>query len=119
MVNEPSCLVSHFKSKLFSGGAIVATTLTAAKIGTSSHDSRVTPEGQAELEKSPTVVEAVWSENTSSDGEEALVDEGGNGHAVYGSKLVSKTPESGRKTTGSVSNAADLSRIEQELLGTQ
>ncbi len=101
---------------LFSGGAIVATTLTAAKIGTSSHDSRVTPEGQAELEKSPAVLEA-GSENTS--GEGALVDEGGGGHAAYGSKLVSKTPESEKKTTGSVTNAADLSRIEQELLGTQ
>jgi hypothetical protein len=106
--------------------------LTAAKIGTSSHDSsRVTqntpkaPEGQAELEKSPAKLEA-RSENTSSDGEGALVDEGGGGHAAYGSKLGSrppgseiKTAGSERKTTGSVTNAADLSRIEQELLGTQ
>ncbi len=98
--------------------------MTAAKIGTSSHDSsRVTqhtslaPEGQAELEKSPAEFEAVWSENTASDGEGALVDEGGSGHAVYGSKLVSKTPGSEKKTTESVNNAADLSRIEQELLG--
>jgi hypothetical protein len=127
MFNEPSCFVSNVTINLFSGGAIVATTLTAAKIGTSSHDdSRVTQhtssapeEGQAELEKSPADLEAVWSENTSSDGEGALVDEGGGGHAAYGSKLVSRTPESEKKTTGSVTNAADLSRIEQELLGTQ
>ncbi len=71
------------------------------------------------MEKSPAQLEAVWSENTSSDGEGALVDEGGGGHAAYGSKLVSRTPESEKKTTGSVTNAADLSRIEQELLGTQ
>jgi hypothetical protein len=57
------------------------------------------------------------SENTSSDGEGALVDEGGGGHAPYGSKLGSGTDD--RKTTGSVNNDADLSRIEQELLGTQ
>ncbi len=126
MFNEPSCFVSNFKINLFSGGATVATTLTAAKIETSSHDSsRVTQntpsapeEGQAELEKSPADLGAV-PENTSSDGEGALVDEGGGGHAAYGSKLVSRTPESEKKTTGSVSNAADLSRIEQELLGTQ
>jgi hypothetical protein len=78
------------------------------------------------MEKSPTELEAVWSENTSSDGEGALVDEGDGGHAAYGYKLVSRTPGneikttgSEKKTTGSVTNAADLSRIEQELLGTQ
>ncbi len=75
------------------------------------------------MEKSSAKLEAV-SENTSSDGEGALVDEGGGGHAAYGSKLVSRTPGSEimtaggeKKTTGSVNNAADLSRIEQELLG--